>query len=74
MIITAAEAQLLMILGNPGANGGWRAEVKGFGLDLVGGREARAIEAVNRWGRGLSSLCDEPVDIGLVENSGHIRF
>ena len=52
----------------------WRAEVKGFGLDLVGGREARAIEAVNRWGRGLSSLCDEPVDIGLVENSGHIRF
>ena len=51
-----------------------RAEVKGLGLDLIGSREARAVEAVNRWGRGLSSLCDEPVDIGLVENSGHIRF
>jgi len=50
-----------------------RAEVKGLGLDLIGSREARAVEAVNRWSRGLDSLCDEPVDIGLVESSGHIR-
>ena len=51
-----------------------RAEVKGLGLDRIGSREARPVETVNRWGRGLGSLCDEPVDIGLVKSSGHIRF
>ena len=50
-----------------------RAEVKGLGLDLIRRREARAVEAVNRWSRRLGSLCDEPVDIGLVKCSGHIR-
>ena len=49
-----------------------RAKVKGLGLDLIGTRKARAVKAVNRWGRGLGCLCDEPVDIGLVESSGHI--
>lgn len=50
-----------------------RAEIEGLGLDLIGSREARAVEAVNRWSRGLGSLCDEPIDIGLVKSSGHIR-
>ncbi len=51
-----------------------RAEVKGLRLDLIRCWKTRAVEAVNRWGRGLGSLCDEPVYIGLVKNCGHIRF
>ncbi len=51
-----------------------RAEVKGFGLDLIRSRKARAVEAVNRWSRRLRRLCDESVDIGLVKSSGHIRY
>ena len=49
-----------------------RAEVEGLRLDLIGRRESRAVKAVNRWSGRLGRLGDEPVDIGLIESSGHI--
>jgi len=49
-----------------------RAEVECLGLNLIGSRKARSVEAVNRWSRRLGRFGDEPVDIGLIKSSGHI--